>query len=79
MSHAFERFLKVDEVEEELTLVLQVFLNIESAVEDLWHCFPFSPESSLALPTAVLWQFFSPLKMLRITTLLGWLMRHRMR
>ncbi|KAH3897920.1 hypothetical protein DPMN_022116 [Dreissena polymorpha] len=47
MPHAVESFLIFNEVGEELTLVLQVFLNDDSAVEDLFHCAPPSSESSL--------------------------------
>ncbi|KAH3856319.1 hypothetical protein DPMN_098905 [Dreissena polymorpha] len=38
MQQAVERFLKVDKVVEYLTLALKVFLNDDSAVEDLFHC-----------------------------------------
>ncbi|KAH3789608.1 hypothetical protein DPMN_167793 [Dreissena polymorpha] len=47
MPHAVESILKVNEVVEELTLVLHVFLNDNSAVEDMFHCVPPSFESSL--------------------------------
>ncbi|KAH3815051.1 hypothetical protein DPMN_143570 [Dreissena polymorpha] len=40
-------FLKVNEVVEEVTLVLQVFLDDYCAVEDLLHCTPPSSECSL--------------------------------
>ncbi|KAH3724427.1 hypothetical protein DPMN_050243 [Dreissena polymorpha] len=45
MPHAVESFLKVDEVGEEFTLLLQVFLN--DSVEDMFHCAPPSSKSSL--------------------------------
>ncbi|KAH3786349.1 hypothetical protein DPMN_164456 [Dreissena polymorpha] len=45
MPHAIESFRKGNEVMEELTLVLQMFLNDDSAVEDLLHCAPSSSES----------------------------------
>ncbi|KAH3786625.1 hypothetical protein DPMN_164732 [Dreissena polymorpha] len=44
---AVERFLKVNEVVKELMLVWQVFLNHNSAVEDLFHCALPSSKSSL--------------------------------
>ncbi|KAH3775638.1 hypothetical protein DPMN_177044 [Dreissena polymorpha] len=47
MPHAVEISLKVNEVVEELALILQVFLNDDSAVEDLCHCALPSSESSL--------------------------------
>ena len=48
MPRAVERFLKVNEVVEELKLVLQVFLYDDSVeVEDLFYCATFSSESSL--------------------------------
>ncbi|KAH3819288.1 hypothetical protein DPMN_121022 [Dreissena polymorpha] len=47
MPHAVESFLQVTEAVEELTLVLQVFPNDDSAVEDLFHCAPPSSESTL--------------------------------
>ncbi|KAH3694208.1 hypothetical protein DPMN_083813 [Dreissena polymorpha] len=40
MPRAVESFLKVGEVMKELTLVLQVFLNDESSVEDPFHYVP---------------------------------------
>ncbi|KAH3843498.1 hypothetical protein DPMN_117017 [Dreissena polymorpha] len=42
-----ESFLKVSEVFEERTLVLQVFLNDDYAVDDLFNYSPPSSESSL--------------------------------
>ncbi|KAH3768232.1 hypothetical protein DPMN_169444 [Dreissena polymorpha] len=47
MPHAVESFLKVNEVVEELALVWQLFLNDDSAVEDLFHFAPPSFESSI--------------------------------
>ncbi|KAH3736631.1 hypothetical protein DPMN_043203 [Dreissena polymorpha] len=38
MPHAVEIFLKIDEFVEELMFVVQVFLNYDSAYEDLLHC-----------------------------------------
>ncbi|KAH3811376.1 hypothetical protein DPMN_139787 [Dreissena polymorpha] len=38
---------KVDNVVEEVTLVLQVLLNYDSAVEDLLHCASPSSKSTL--------------------------------
>ena len=46
MPHAFKSFLK-GQVVEELALVLQTFLNDYFAVEDLFHRYPHSSESSL--------------------------------
>ena len=47
MPHTVESFLKVNEVVDELTLVLQVLLNDDSAVEDLFHCASPSSKSCL--------------------------------
>ncbi|KAH3691908.1 hypothetical protein DPMN_192451 [Dreissena polymorpha] len=47
MPHAVESFLKVNEVVEEFTMVLQLFFNNNSAVENLFQCAPPSSESSL--------------------------------
>ncbi|KAH3860572.1 hypothetical protein DPMN_023476 [Dreissena polymorpha] len=47
MPHAVERFLKVNAVVEEFISVLQVFLNDDSAVDNLFQCAPPSSESSL--------------------------------
>ncbi|KAH3860575.1 hypothetical protein DPMN_023482 [Dreissena polymorpha] len=47
MPHAVESFLKVNEVVEEFISVLQVFLNDDTAVDNLCHCAPPSSESSL--------------------------------
>ncbi|KAH3784596.1 hypothetical protein DPMN_162556 [Dreissena polymorpha] len=49
MPHVVEHFLKVDKVGEDLTLVLQVFLNNHSAVEDQLYCVTAKSESSLVL------------------------------
>ncbi|KAH3808084.1 hypothetical protein DPMN_136434 [Dreissena polymorpha] len=49
MPHAVESFLKVYDVVEEVTLVLQVYLNDDSAVDYLFHCAPSSSDSSLLL------------------------------
>ncbi|KAH3838934.1 hypothetical protein DPMN_112351 [Dreissena polymorpha] len=47
MPHACESFLNVIEVLKEVTLVLQVFLNDDSALEGLFYCAPPSSESCL--------------------------------
>ncbi|KAH3769266.1 hypothetical protein DPMN_170516 [Dreissena polymorpha] len=47
MPHAVKSCLKVNQVVLELLLVLHVFLNDDSAVEDLFHCAPLSSESRL--------------------------------
>ncbi|KAH3880580.1 hypothetical protein DPMN_004497 [Dreissena polymorpha] len=47
MQHANESFLKINEVVEELTLVLQMFPNDACAAVDLFHCAPPSTEFSL--------------------------------
>ncbi|KAH3819301.1 hypothetical protein DPMN_121035 [Dreissena polymorpha] len=47
MPHAVKSFLQVNAVVEELALVLQLFFNDDSAVEDLCQCAPPSSESSL--------------------------------
>ncbi|KAH3880381.1 hypothetical protein DPMN_004295 [Dreissena polymorpha] len=49
MPPAVESFLKVNEVMKEPMLVLQVFLNDDSTVEDLFHCAPPSSESRLLI------------------------------
>ncbi|KAH3714768.1 hypothetical protein DPMN_057468 [Dreissena polymorpha] len=47
MSHTVEIFFEVGVVVEELLLVLQVFLNDDFAVEDMFQCGLPSSESSL--------------------------------
>ncbi|KAH3781175.1 hypothetical protein DPMN_159001 [Dreissena polymorpha] len=47
MPRAVESFLKVDKVVKELTLVLQLFLNDDSATGDLFHCTKPNSESIL--------------------------------
>ncbi|KAH3860184.1 hypothetical protein DPMN_023076 [Dreissena polymorpha] len=47
MPNAIESFLRVHEVVEELTFVLRVFLDFDSAVDDLFHFAPLSCQSSL--------------------------------
>ncbi|KAH3821412.1 hypothetical protein DPMN_123176 [Dreissena polymorpha] len=47
MPHAAESIFKINEVVEELTLVLEVFLNDDSAVEDLFYFAPPSSETNL--------------------------------
>ncbi|KAH3691910.1 hypothetical protein DPMN_192454 [Dreissena polymorpha] len=47
MPQAVESFLKVNEVVKEFTMVLLVFLNDDSAVENVFHCASPSSESSL--------------------------------
>ncbi|KAH3710382.1 hypothetical protein DPMN_069860 [Dreissena polymorpha] len=46
MPSGVEIFFKVDEIVEQLTLVLQVFINDASAVKDQFHYAPPSSESS---------------------------------
>ncbi|KAH3786342.1 hypothetical protein DPMN_164449 [Dreissena polymorpha] len=69
MPDAVESFPKVNKFVDELTLVLQLFLNDDSAVEDLFHFAPPSSESSLLFGQ----QFLSltRLKMLCSMILLG--------
>ncbi|KAH3721467.1 hypothetical protein DPMN_064394 [Dreissena polymorpha] len=64
-------FFKVNEVVEELTLVLHVILNDDSAAEDLFHCVPFNSESSLLFGQQFLGFFFKRLRMMHTKTLLG--------
>ena len=86
MPNSIDALLEVTEVVKEVTLVLNVFLNDASAVQDQFHCMPSSASSSEN--TSSTFDFIRLTTMSNIT-LLGWLIqlhgavvlgfRHKMR
>ena len=47
MLYPIECFLEVNEIAEQVPLVLQMFLNEDPTVEDLFHCAPSSSNTCL--------------------------------